>query len=53
MVYDQDRETVVLFGGYHKKNGEYIKLGDTWEFQNYEWNKIMGTSRIRRIDNGH
>ncbi|AVI52172.1 hypothetical protein C5O00_13820 [Pukyongia salina] len=48
MVYDQDRETVVLFGGYHIQNNEYIKLGDTWEFRNNDWNLITNSGPSNR-----
>ena len=37
MEYDESRETIVLFGGYYIQNGEYIKLGDTWEFHDNDW----------------
>lgn len=37
MAYDERRETIVLFGGYHIQNEEYVKLGDTWEFRDDEW----------------
>lgn len=37
MVYDESRETIVLFGGYYIENGEFIKLGDTWEFHDNDW----------------
>jgi hypothetical protein len=37
MAYDESRKTIVLFGGYEIQNGEYIKLGDTWEFHNNDW----------------
>jgi hypothetical protein len=40
MAYDESRETIVLFGGYYIQNGEYIKLGDTWEFHNNDWQLI-------------
>ena len=40
MAYDRSRKTIVLFGGYNIQNGEYIKLGDTWEFNDNEWHLI-------------
>lgn len=46
MVYDENNESIILFGGYYINNGEYIKLGDTWEFYNNDWHLIstMGPS---------
>ena len=43
MAYDESRETIVLFGGYYIQNGEFIKLGDTWEFHDNDWHL---TSRV-------
>ncbi|GAA4277934.1 hypothetical protein JJQ60_20780 [Aquimarina mytili] len=40
MVYDENHQTIVLFGGYKIQDDEYIKLGDTWEFRNDEWHLV-------------
>ena len=40
MVYDPITHKTVLFGGYTIKNGDYIKLGDTWEFYNNDWHFV-------------
>ncbi|WP_170827512.1 kelch repeat-containing protein [Roseivirga sp. 4D4] len=40
MVYDESRNTVVLFGGYNIQDGKYIKLNDTWEFHDNDWHMI-------------
>lgn len=37
MVYDRDRQRIVLFGGYHTVEGERIRLGDTWEWDGHRW----------------
>ncbi len=38
MVYDENKKRIVLFGGYAiDKDGEYIKLSDTWEFYDNQW----------------
>lgn len=37
MAYDQEREVIVLFGGYRIENGNYVKLADTWEFSGNNW----------------
>ncbi|WP_430965877.1 Kelch repeat-containing protein [Spongiimicrobium sp. 2-473A-2-J] len=37
MVYDVERQRMVLFGGYTIQEGNYIKLGDTWEFYEDNW----------------
>ncbi|WP_340075350.1 hypothetical protein [Leptobacterium sp. I13] len=40
MVYDPNNNSVLLFGGYKIVEGNYIKLGDTWEFKNNEWRLV-------------
>lgn len=40
MVYDYASQTILLFGGYVISNGEYVKLGDTWEYQNNDWTQV-------------
>ena len=40
MAYDQDRERVVLFGGYRRIRGVTERLGDTWEWDGEQWNKL-------------
>lgn len=48
MAYDELRETVVLFGGYKIKDGEYIKLGDTWEFKDNDWYLVPNSGPSER-----
>ncbi len=40
IVYDGLRDRIILFGGYTIDKDQYIKLGDTWEFHDNEWNQI-------------
>lgn len=40
MSYDEDRGVIVLFGGYKIEKSTYIKLGDTWELSDNEWNLV-------------
>lgn len=39
MVYDRDRQRVVLFGGHRTEKEERIRLGDTWEWDGHHWKK--------------
>jgi Galactose oxidase, central domain len=50
MAYDNKRKRVVLFGGYKfSDNGkEYIKLGDTWEFDGNNWVMVDSTGPSKR-----
>ncbi|MGB5820688.1 MAG: kelch repeat-containing protein [Saonia sp.] len=48
MVYDKHRQKIVLFGGYTIQNGEYVKLGDTWEFYDNNWHLISRTGPSKR-----
>jgi len=48
MAYDENRETVILFGGYYIHNGEYIKLGDTWEFHHNDWHLVSKVGPSKR-----
>lgn len=41
MVYDENRQRMVLFGGYTIQNGDYIKLNDTWEFYEGDWHLVL------------
>ncbi len=43
MAYDSKRNAMVLFGGYTIENGEYVKLADTWEFRDGDW-ELVGES---------
>lgn len=40
MVYDSDRQRVVLFGGHRTVDGERIRFGDTWEWDGHRWEQI-------------
>jgi hypothetical protein len=40
IAYDQDRERVVLFGGYNRTAGVTQRFGDTWEWDGEHWNKV-------------
>lgn len=40
MAFDENRGVLLLFGGYTIEDGSYIKLGDTWEFRNEDWNLV-------------
>ena len=48
MEYDESREIIVLFGGYCIQNGEYVKLGDTWEFRENDWHLISSAGPSER-----
>lgn len=48
IVYDKHRNRIVLFGGYTIKDGNYIKLGDTWEFYNNNWHLVSETGPTSR-----
>ncbi len=37
MVYDSNRQRLVLFGGYRMINGQVERLGDTWEWDGIRW----------------
>jgi hypothetical protein len=39
-VYDRKNKRIILFGGYHVKNGKTNKLNDTWELKDKKWRKI-------------
>jgi len=40
MAYDSKRNRMVMFGGYEIVNGNYVKLGDTWEFDGTDWKQV-------------
>lgn len=48
IVYDEHRKKIILFGGYTIQNGEYIKLGDTWEFYDNNWRLISDSGPSKR-----
>ena len=48
MVYDESRNRLVLFGGYMIKDKQYIKLGDTWEFYDNNWQLVSETGPSQR-----
>lgn len=48
MVYDENRNTIVLFGGYHIQDGDYLKLKDTWEFYDNDWHLISSSGPSAR-----
>ncbi len=37
MAYDSDRQRCVLFGGEKEEGGNWIALGDTWEYDGTNW----------------
>ena len=37
VAYDQRRNRVVLFGGYHRAASGTVRLGDTWEWDGARW----------------
>ena len=48
MVYDKSNENIVLFGGYQIEGNDYVKLGDTWVFQNDTWTLVSETGPSSR-----
>ncbi len=38
--YDEERDCIVLFGGYKIEGEDYVKLGDTWEFYEGNWHLV-------------
>lgn len=40
MAYDSRRKRIVLFGGHRSVNGERVRLGDTWEWDGQQWEKV-------------
>jgi hypothetical protein len=40
LVFDSTSGKLVLFGGYTIENGNYLKLDDTWEFENNHWKEV-------------
>lgn len=48
MVYDAKRRRVVLFGGYIRKNGQTIRLGDTWEYDGKKWTQAASSGPSSR-----
>ncbi len=40
MAFDHKRAHLVLFGGYHRSNGEIKRWGDTWEWHDARWLKM-------------
>jgi hypothetical protein len=40
MAYDDTTRTVVLFGGYDRRNGSSRRFGDTWEWDGHRWERI-------------
>lgn len=43
MAYDPIRQKIYLFGGYTIEGDDYIKLGDTWELDGNQWEKMTET----------
>ena len=52
MVYDSDRDRVVMFGGRGVKNGVTTDFGDTWEYDGADWTKIA-TKTSPALRSGH
>ena len=48
MIYDENRNRIVLFGGYTIQGQEYKKLGDTWEFYDNEWHFVSDKGPSKR-----
>ncbi len=48
MVYDENRQTMVLFGGYYINGGEYTPFGDTWEFSDDNWKLVSNEGPSNR-----
>jgi len=48
MVYDENRNKLLLFGGYTIEGKKYIKLGDTWEFYDNEWHLVSDKGPSKR-----
>jgi len=49
MVYDRRRDRLVLFGGnLIDEDGQYIKLGDTWEYDGNDWQLLSASGPTAR-----
>lgn len=52
LVYDENRNQVVLFGGFDRIDGQKTLFGDTWEFDGKSWSKIEDNSELARDHHG-
>ena len=48
LVYDENNNKTVLFGGFDRIDGEKMVLGDTWEFDGVSWEKMGEHPEIAR-----
>lgn len=48
IVYDENRKTTVLYGGYLIQNEAYVKLNDTWEFRDDDWHLMANSGPSAR-----